>query len=93
MKTNNKKLVAKIILAIKMPRDTMQVFSYAVSDKFEKKIKIGMSVEVPFRNQKITGLVCDLEKEAIKKMKYKLKDVKKDIARMKTLLTERELRG
>ena len=75
MKTNNKKLVAKIIPAVKMPRNAMQVFSYAVPGKFEKKIKIGMSVEVPFRNQKVIGLVCDLEKEIIKKTKYKLKDV------------------
>ena len=75
MKTNNKKLIAKIIPAIKMPRNAMQVFSYAVPDKFEKKIKIGMLVGIPFGNQKITGLVCNLEKEVIKKMKYKLKDV------------------
>ncbi len=77
MKTDNKKLIAKVIPAVKMPRNTMQVFSYAVPDKFEKKIKIGMSVKVPFRNQKITGLVCNLEKEVIKEMKYKLKDVEK----------------
>ena len=75
MKTSNKKLVAKIIPAVKMPRNTMQVFSYAVPDKFEKKIKIGMSVEVPFRNQKITGLVYDLEKEIVKKTKYKLRNI------------------
>jgi len=47
MKNNDKKkLIAKIIPATKLPRDVMQVFSYVVPDKFEKKIKTGMLVEV-----------------------------------------------
>ena len=73
--TQNKKLVAKIIPAIKLPTGVTQIFSYAVPDKFEKKIKTGMLVEVFFRNRKITGVVCDLKKEVIKKTGYKLKNI------------------
>ncbi len=69
---NDKKLIAKIIPATKLPRDVTQVFSYVTPSKFEKKIKIGMLVEVFFRNRKIVGVVYDLKKEAIKKTGYKL---------------------
>ncbi len=75
MKLNNKKLTAKIIPATKLPRDIAQVFSYAVPSKFEKKIKIGMLVEVFFRNRKIIGVVYNLEKKIIKKTDYKLKNI------------------
>ena len=75
MKTNNKKLVAKIIPAIKLPQGMTQVFSYAVPDKFEKKIKTGMLVEIFFRNRKITGVVYNLKKETTKKTAYKLKNI------------------
>jgi len=70
-----KKLVAKIIPAIKLPKGARQVFSYAVPNKFEKKIRIGMPVEVYFRNRKIIGIVYDLKKEVIKKFGYKLKNI------------------
>ena len=70
-----KKLVAKIIPAIKLPKGARQVFSYAVPNKFEKKIRIGMPVEVYFRNRKIIGIVYDLKKEIIKKFGYKLKNI------------------
>ena len=72
---NDKKLIAKIIPATKLPRGVMQVFSYAVPNKFEKEIKAGMLVEVFFRNRKIVGVVYDLKKEVIKKTGYKLKDI------------------
>ena len=75
MKLNNKKLIAKIIPATKLPKDIAQVFSYAVPSKFEKKIKIGMLVEVFFRNRKIIGVVYNLEKKIIKKTDYKLKSI------------------
>ena len=72
---NNKKLIAKIIPALKLPRDVMQVFSYVVPSKFEKGIKTGMLVEVFFRNKKIVGVVYDLKKEVIKKTGYKLNTI------------------
>jgi len=76
MKNNDKKkLIAKIIPATKLPRDVMQVFSYVVPDKFEKKIKTGMLVEVFFRSKKIVGVVYDLKKETAQKTDYKLKDI------------------
>ncbi len=75
MKSNNKKLIAKIIPATKLPRGVMQVFSYAVPNKFEKEIKTGMLVEVFFRNRKIVGVVYDLKKEAMQKIGYKLKSI------------------
>jgi len=74
-KVNNKKLIAEIIPATKLPRGVKQVFSYAVPDKFEKKIRTGMLVEVFFRNRKIIGVVCDLKKDIIKKTGYKLKNI------------------
>ena len=75
MKLNNKKLIAKIIPATKLPKDIAQVFSYAVPSKFEKKIKTGMLVEIFFRNRKIIGVVYNLEKKIIKKTDYKLKSI------------------
>ena len=75
MKINNKKLIAKIIPAIKLPQGITQVFSYAVPNKLEKKIKIGMLVEIFFRNRKIIGVVYGLEKETIKKIGYKLNNI------------------
>ena len=72
---NNKKLTAKIIPATKLPKDIAQVFSYTVPSKFKKKIKIGMLVEVFFRNRKIIGMVYNLEKKIIKKTDYKLKSI------------------
>ena len=72
---NNKKLIAKIIPATKLPRGVTQVFSYAVPNKFEREIKTGMLVEIFFRNRKIAGVVYDLKKETIKKTGYKLKNI------------------
>ena len=72
---NDKKLTARIIPALKLPRGVMQVFSYVVPNKFEKEIKAGKLVEVFFRNRKIVGVVYDLKKEVIKKTGYKLKDI------------------
>ena len=75
MKTNKKILIAKIIPAIKLPTDMTQVFSYAVPNKFEKKIKTGMLVKIFFRNRKITGVVYNLKKETTEKTDYKLKNI------------------
>ena len=72
---SNKKLIAKIIPATKLPKDIVQVFSYVVPSKFEKKIKTGMLVEIFFRNRKIIGVVYNLEKKIIKKTDYKLKNI------------------
>ncbi|MCK5122792.1 MAG: primosomal protein N' [Candidatus Pacebacteria bacterium] len=72
---NDKKLVAKIIPATKLPRDVTQVFSYVTPSKFEKKIKTGSLVEVFFRNKKIVGVVYDLKKEVLKKTGYKLNPI------------------
>jgi primosomal protein N' (replication factor Y) len=75
MKNTGKILIAKIIPATKLPINVMQVFSYAVPNKFEKKIKLGMLVEILFRNRKIVGVVYDLKKEIIKKTDYKLSNI------------------
>lgn len=72
---NNEKLIAQVIPAIKLPNNITQVFSYAVPDKFEKKIQVGMLVEVFFRNKKIVGAVYNLKKEEPGKIGYKLKSV------------------
>ena len=75
MKSNNKKLIVKIIPILKLPQNVVQVFSYTVPSKFEGKIKIGILVEIFFRNQKIIGLIYGFEKEEVKKNKYKLKNI------------------
>jgi len=75
MRFSNKKLIAKIIPATKLPQGVTQVFSYAVPNKFAKKIKIGMLVEIFFRNRKIVGVVYNLKKELVKKTGYKLKNI------------------
>ncbi|MEA1937424.1 MAG: primosomal protein N' [Patescibacteria group bacterium] len=75
MKNDNKRLIAKIAPATKLPQGVTQVFSYAVQDKFEKKIKTGMLVEIFFRNRKIIGVVCELKKEDLKNFKYKLQPI------------------
>ena len=74
---SNKILIAKIVPALKLPKNITQVFSYITPNKFEKKIKVGMLVEIFFRNKKIIGVVYDLKKEIIKKdnQQYKLNKI------------------
>ncbi|MCL2844317.1 MAG: primosomal protein N' [Chitinivibrionia bacterium] len=46
------------------------VFDYIVPENFQQKIKVGMSVKVPFRNQKMYGLVIRLKNSSqIEKLK------------------------
>ncbi|NOQ68026.1 primosomal protein N' [Patescibacteria group bacterium] len=75
MKNDNKKLIAEIIPAVKLPRDVAQVFSYAVPEKMEKKIKAGMIVEIPFRRKNILGVVLSVKKEMPENIKFKLKEI------------------
>jgi len=72
---NEKKLIAKIIPVLKLPMGVTQIFSYAAPNKFEKKIKIGILVEIFFRNKKVVGVVYGLKKEIVKKNSYKLNNI------------------
>ncbi len=67
METDNKKLIAEIVPVAKLPRDVAQVFSYAVPDKFEKKIKTRMIVEIPFRKKKYIGSCFECKKRKTRK--------------------------
>ena len=71
----NKKLIAEVVPAVKLPRDVAQVFSYAVPEKMEKKIKTGMIVEIPFRRKNILGVVLSVKKEKPENIKFKLKEI------------------
>jgi len=75
LKENNKKLIAEIIPAVKLPRNVAQVFSYGVAEKFEKEIKAGMLAEVPFRNKNVTGVIYKIKENKTGEEKYKLKDI------------------
>ena len=75
MENNSEKLIAKIIPVTKLPQGVTQIFSYVVQNKFEKKIKVGMLVEISFRNRKITGIVYNLRKKLTKKTGYQLKNI------------------
>ncbi len=75
MKTNQKKLIAEIIPAVKLPRNAARIFSYAVPEKFEKEIKAGMLAEIPFRNKNVTGAVYKIKENKTEEVKYKLKDI------------------
>ena len=71
----NKKLIAEVVPAVKLPRDVAQIFSYAVPEKMEKRIKAGMIVEVPFRRKNIFGVVLSVKKEMPENIKFKLKEI------------------
>ncbi|MCK5084369.1 MAG: primosomal protein N' [Candidatus Pacebacteria bacterium] len=75
METDNKKLIAEIVPVAKLPRDVAQVFSYAVPDKFEKKIKTRMIVEIPFRKKNILGVVLSVKKERPENIQFRLKEI------------------
>jgi primosomal protein N' (replication factor Y) (superfamily II helicase) len=90
MKTKQEKLIAKIIPAIKLPRNVEQVFSYTIPKEFEKKIKVGMLVEIPFRNKNIIGAVRKIKKEKAEEIKYKLKDII-SVSDEKINLTEQQI--
>lgn len=72
---NSKKLIAKVIPVIKLPRNITQFFSYAVPERFEREIKKGALVEIPFRKRKITGIVFDISSEETESLKFKLKEI------------------
>jgi len=91
MKTDQTKLIAEIIPAIKLPRSAARVFSYAIPKKFEKKIKVGMLAEIPFRNKIITGVVYKIKKENVEETKYKLKDII-NVLDEKINLTDQQIR-
>ena len=88
MKSNNKKLIAEIIPAVKLPRGITPVFSYAVPNKFEKKVKIGMLAEIYFRNKKIIGLVNGLKKKSSEDFTYQLKNIENLLDNSVSLSTE-----
>ena len=75
IETNQKKLIAEIIPAVKLPRGLTRAFSYVVPKKFEKKLKIGTIVEIPFRKKTILGIVLNIKKEKPQESKYKLKSI------------------
>ncbi len=68
-------LLAKIIPAIKLPRDIARFFSYEVPGALEDKIKRGMFVEIPFRGKKIIGVVYEIKKEKIENIKFRIKKI------------------
>jgi primosomal protein N' (replication factor Y) len=76
MKTNDKKLIAQIVPAIKLPKEITQVFSYEVPKKFEKRIKVGAIANIPFRKKNVWGVVYNIKKEKAEEKKYKLKNIK-----------------
>lgn len=51
-----------------------KTFTYKIPTELEQKIKIGMKVYVPFRNQKIIGFVIDIMKN-IENQDYEIKEV------------------
>ena len=51
-----------------------KTFTYKIPTELEQKIKIGMKVYVPFRNQKIIGFVIDIMKN-IENKDYEIKEV------------------
>ena len=75
MKKDNKKLIAQVVPAVKLPRDVSQIFSYAVPEKMEKKIKAGMIIGIPFRRKNILGVVLSVKKEKLGNIKFKLKEI------------------
>jgi len=77
IKEKNKKLIAQVIPASKLPRDMAQFFSYTVPEKFEKEIKIGNIVEISLRKKTALGMVYKLQKENIEQLNYKLKEINK----------------
>ncbi len=76
-KTCKKKLIAQVIPAMKMPRNTAHFFSYFIPEKLAKKIKIGSVVEIPLRNKIVLGIVYKTQNLDIKKINYKLKKIEK----------------
>ncbi|MEA2098492.1 MAG: primosomal protein N' [Patescibacteria group bacterium] len=71
----SKKLIARVVPAVKLPRGVSQIFSYAIPKKMENKIQTGTIVEIPFRKKNIFGIVLDIKKEEIKNIKFKLKEI------------------
>ncbi|MCK5413423.1 MAG: primosomal protein N' [Candidatus Pacebacteria bacterium] len=75
-KENQKKLVAQIIPAVRMPRNMAQFFSYLVPEKMAKEIKIGSIVEISLRNKSVLGIVYEIQSLDTEKINYKLKEIK-----------------
>ncbi|MDF1498267.1 MAG: primosomal protein N' [Patescibacteria group bacterium] len=79
IKEKNKKLIAQVIPASKLPQDMAQFFSYTVPKKFENKIKVGNIVEISLRKKNALGMVYKLQKENIEQLNYKLKEINKTL--------------
>lgn len=68
-------LLYNIIPSIKLPANKNQVFSY-----FSKQqIQPGQIVEIPFRGKKINGLVFSLNNQSIQGLRFKPKDIIRQI--------------
>jgi len=65
--------IAKIIPLRKLPR-TLEVFDYLIPENLEKNLKIGTIVKIPFKQQKIAGLVYQIIDQK-QKPKYPLKKI------------------
>jgi primosomal protein N' (replication factor Y) (superfamily II helicase) len=70
--------IAQIIPFKKLPRG-MDVFDYRVPDKFDKVIKLGSLVEIPFKQRKLDGIVYKFIKTSAFHSIRDLTDVKSTV--------------
>src|SRR4030042_3206863 len=68
-------MIAQIIPALRLKRK-LHYFDYLVPAEFKKQIKKGQLVEIPFRNQKVKGVILNLL-EKKKQEDYELKPILK----------------
>ncbi|MDD5043308.1 MAG: primosomal protein N' [Patescibacteria group bacterium] len=66
-------MIAEIIPAIKLPRN-FTYFDYLVPEELKSSLRVGQIVQIPFRGQKIEGLVYNIKKGSESKFK-KLKAI------------------
>lgn len=71
-------MFAKIIPLTKLPRG-LDFFDYKISQKFEKIIKVGSLVEIPFKQQKILGVVLSLDVTSNFKHLKEISDIKSTV--------------
>lgn len=54
---------------------TGQLFTYSIPPQILPYIKVGVLVEIPFRNRKLTGVVIEIKKYIASQIRYKLKPI------------------
>ena len=73
-------MFVKIIPIIRLPRK-LNFFDYLIPKKLENKIKINQIIEIPFRNQKIKGIIIEIlsKTELFNKAKQFIIEAKKNL--------------